>query len=116
MSVVTCKNTAIINRFQAGDADAYPELLNANKGFLHLYAQRYYSLCVRRNDIDIEDLLQLGSIALYRAAQKYDPNRGAKFISYAGFYIRTEYSRAFRLHRLSNVLCLLTSRSIVMVI
>ncbi len=40
------------------------------------------------NHFNLLDLIQEGNIGLVRAVWKYDPDRGARFTSYASFWIR----------------------------
>lgn len=42
---------------------------------------------------EFEDLEQVGRIALMKAAQKYDPNKGCKFSTYAYYYIKGNITR-----------------------
>lgn len=43
-----------------------------------------------------EDLVQLASIGLWNAIEKFDPNRGAQFHTYAGIWMRNEIFRHIR--------------------
>jgi RNA polymerase sporulation-specific sigma factor len=57
-------------------------------------ARRYIPLVEKRNGIDFDDLIQSGYIGIIAAVWQYDPERGAKFSSFAVFYIRREIRRA----------------------
>lgn len=45
--------------------------------------------------MDVEDLVQHGMIGLIRAAEKYDPDWGTRFSTYATWWIRQAVSRGF---------------------
>ena len=47
--------------------------------------------------IELEDLVSEGNLGLMRAAEKFDPKRGCKFISYAAFWIRQKIYKALYL-------------------
>lgn len=57
---------------------------------LHL-ARRY-----RDRGVEMLDLIQEGNAGLLRAAQRYDPRRGHRFVSYATWWIRQGLARAVR--------------------
>lgn len=61
-------------------------LVTDNLGFAVGYVNRYQSLC--NETVLWEDLKQQGILGLCEAAQRYDPDRGVKFISYAVWWIR----------------------------
>lgn len=42
----------------------------------------------RRYSVPFEDLLQQGNLGLMRAAEKYDPDNGARFSTYAAWWIK----------------------------
>lgn len=44
--------------------------------------------------LDLEDLVSEGNLGLMRAAEKFDPKRKCKFISYAAFWIRQKIYKA----------------------
>ncbi|QKW33295.1 sigma-70 family RNA polymerase sigma factor [Actinomadura sp. NAK00032] len=58
-------------------------VFNIAKGFMH-----------QCGDLDFEDLTQDGMHGLNRAAEKFDPNRGYKFSTYATWWIKQAISRA----------------------
>ena len=53
---------------------------------------RKYSGIVKHMTVD--DIIQEGNVGLCRAAEKYDPNRGYKFSTYAYWWIRQAINRA----------------------
>jgi RNA polymerase primary sigma factor len=70
-------------RIQAGDQEAVHHLVCANLRFVVAIAKRY-----RHQGVAMSDLVNEGNIALMRAAEKYDHEKGVKFISYAVWWIR----------------------------
>ena len=58
-----------------------------NEGFVRTLAAKYYFLA------DWEDLLQAGYIGLHTAAERYRPDAGANFLTYAAYWIRHEMQR-----------------------
>ena len=52
----------------------------------------------RRSAIDPADLIQEGTIGLMRACDKFDPARGHRFGSYAGFWVRQQIARGLIEH------------------
>ena len=87
-------NEHIVERIQAGETDAIGILWTANKGLVAHIAKRYSVTLSDRGDCDIDDLMQAGFIGIHRAVEKYSPDKGAKFASYAVFYMRAEMRRA----------------------
>jgi RNA polymerase sigma-32 factor len=61
---------------------------------LHRLIMAYGRLAVsvagrfRRYGLPLDDLIQQGNLGLMRAAEKYDPDNGARFSTYAAFWIR----------------------------
>lgn len=64
---------------------ARDELVRHNLKFVISVAKRYQSLGYR-----LGDLIAIGNIGLIRAAEKFDPTKGFKFISYAVWWIRQQ--------------------------
>lgn len=69
----------------AGDENARNELVTANLRFVVSVAKMYAS-----NPEDFADVVAAGNMGLIEAAEKFDPTRGFKFISFAVWYIRKE--------------------------
>ncbi len=74
-------------RIQQGDTDARNTLVNHNLRLVVYFAKKYVK------EDNILDLIQEGSLGLLKAAEKYDPNRGFRFSTYAVFWIRLAMQR-----------------------
>jgi RNA polymerase sigma-32 factor len=68
---------------RAGDADAAHKLIEANLRFVVAVALQY-----RRYGIPVSELIAEGSLGLILAVRKFDPERGTRFVTYAGYWIR----------------------------
>jgi RNA polymerase sigma-32 factor len=66
-----------------GDQDAADRLVEANLRFAVAVALQY-----RRYGIPVSDLLAEGNLGLMMAVKKFDPHRGTRFVTYAGYWIR----------------------------
>jgi RNA polymerase sigma-32 factor len=70
-------------RVRAGDGSAVDQLVQANLRFVVAIALQY-----RRYGIPVGDLLAEGNLGLMMAVRKFDPDRGTRFVTYAGYWIR----------------------------
>lgn len=70
-------------RARAGDQVAITQLVEANLRFSVAIALQY-----RRYGIPISELVAEGNVGLMTAVQKFDPERGTRFVTYAGYWIR----------------------------
>ena len=64
----------------------------------HAPLVRYLAVRFANRGVPLEDLLQVGTIGLIRALDRYDPRHAAKFITYAVPTITGEIKRYFRDH------------------
>jgi RNA polymerase primary sigma factor len=72
-----------------GDRAALDELVKSNLSFVAKVASEYRSL-----GLPFEDLLNEGNVGLIQAAQRFDPDKDNKFISYAIWWIRKAILKA----------------------
>ena len=86
-------------RAQRGDEKAREKLINSNLRFVVAVAKKYQG-----QGLPLEDLIDEGNIGLLIAMDKFEPDKGYHFISYAVWWIRQsimkaicEKSRAVRL-------------------
>jgi RNA polymerase primary sigma factor len=74
---------------RAGRA-ARDKLVTANLRWVAALARRYRD----KTRLPFEDVLQAGAVGLIKAAEKFDPERGYKFSTYATCWIRQGITRA----------------------
>lgn len=84
-------NERLCTLAQKGDEAAWEILVEKNMGFIVQTADLIYrSSSLEGSDlnIDVDDLVQEGSIGLLRAVDGFDPARKLKFLTYAAPFIR----------------------------
>lgn len=82
-------NEQLVAKIKAGEdvAESMEALYNQVRRFIHATAWKY------RDSGELEDLEQEGYLALYPAIEGYDPEQGAKFLTYAEYHISQRMRR-----------------------
>lgn len=84
-------NEILCKLIQEGNQQAKQDICIKNQGLVQKYASAYYNYY--GNDLEFEDLEQVGYIGLITAAEKFDMNRDNTFTTYATFWIKQAISR-----------------------
>jgi RNA polymerase primary sigma factor len=93
------EEVALAKKVKEGDTKATEKLIKSNLRFVISVAKEY-----QNQGIPLADLIAEGNVGLIKAAQKFDPERGFRFISYAVWWIKqsiiqslNDHSRTVRL-------------------
>lgn len=97
---VAQSNRVLCKLIQDGNSATKQDLCIKNKGLVEKVAHKYYKAF--GNDLDYEDLVQVGMEGLLIAAEKYDTYRETEFSTYAMWWIRQIilreiYDKGFRI-------------------
>lgn len=73
-----------------GDKKAKNKLVSSNLRLVVMAAKRY----MNHTSLSFEDLIQEGNVGLIAAVEKFDPEKGFRFSTYAMYWIKQAISRA----------------------
>ena len=73
----------LTKRLKEGDVEARSKLIRSNLRFVITIAKQY-----KNSGLLLEDLISEGNMGLIIAADRFDPDKGYHFISYAVYWIR----------------------------
>ncbi|TCJ20442.1 RNA polymerase sigma factor RpoD/SigA [Rubrobacter taiwanensis] len=76
-------------RIREGDEEAWRKLVEHNLRLVVSLARPY-----AMKGAPLADVIQAGNLGLMRAARSFDPDRGTRFATYAGWWIRQHIQRA----------------------
>lgn len=79
----------LARKVQKGDKAARDKMIRSNLRLVISIAKRYVNLGVPLND-----LIEEGNIGLMKSVEKFDPERGFRFSTYAAWWIKQGISRA----------------------
>ncbi|MBQ9746159.1 MAG: sigma-70 family RNA polymerase sigma factor [Clostridia bacterium] len=85
------ENAELIKKYQAGDNKALETLVSENIGLVKNIARRFYG-----RGTEYEDIVQIGTIGMIKAAKSFDAARGTVFSTYAVPLIIGEIRRFLR--------------------
>ena len=79
----------LAKKIQQGDSRALNRLVEANLRFVVSIASQY-----KGKGLQMDDLVSEGNIGLMKAASRFNPDKGTRFVSYAVVHVRQQIEKA----------------------
>ncbi|NLM16710.1 MAG: RNA polymerase sigma factor RpoD/SigA [Candidatus Riflebacteria bacterium] len=89
------EETELLKAAQRGSEAAKMKIVLSNLRFVISVAKKYRNI----NDIPFEELIAVGNLGLMKAAQRFDPDKNVRFISYAVWWIRQSIMQSLSAHK-----------------
>ena len=83
------EEVSLANKFKRGDMNAKDKLIRSNLRLVISIAKRYMHL-----GMPFLDLIEEGNIGLMKAVDKFNPNKGFRFSTYAAWWIKQSVTRS----------------------
>jgi RNA polymerase sigma factor (sigma-70 family) len=87
--VAASRERALMRRVRKGSESARKEMICSNLRLVVYHARRY-----RGRGVGLDDLIEEGNLGLFRAVERFDPERGFRFSTYASWWIRHALGQA----------------------
>lgn len=87
--LTTSEEIRLARRAQAGDREARRKIIVSNLRLVVSIAKKYLYY-----GLPLQDLIEEGNLGLMKAVDRYDPERGCKFSTYATWWIRQAVTRS----------------------
>lgn len=87
--VASVRETEMLKFASSAGVIARNRIVDTNTGLVHMWANRHQG-----RGLPLEDLIQIGNMGLIHAAEKYDPDLGFAFSTYATRWIRAYIEKA----------------------
>lgn len=105
-------NEELVAKIKEGNQELFADLWDGVKDFVQWQANKFCRRCGGEYyGLTVEDLYNSGYIGMVKAVEHFAPESGTRFITFFGYYLRSEWQAAAGIHR-KNLDPLLSSMSL----